>query len=169
MCPNVNIFKRGVNPTSSPKSYLYSPWVNVGHAEGSTAMNSVSEFPWILSLMNGNNAPPKLLPPPTQAIIVSGSSSTFSSCNLISWPIVVWCKITWFNTLPKVYFTLSSVKASSTASEIAIPREPGVSGVSARTFLPTSVCSLGEAWTSPSYNCMIVFLNGFWSYETLTI
>ena len=68
----------------SPKSYSYLPSVNVGHALGSTAINSVSLFPSSLSLINGYKAPAKLLPPPTHAIIVSGSSLAISSCVLSS-------------------------------------------------------------------------------------
>ena len=168
-CPSVNILNSGVNPTSSPKSYLYSPSVSDGHAAGSAARNSVSVFPSILSFMNGNSAPPKLLPPPVHAIIVSGVSSTFSSCVFISCPITVWCNITWFSTLPSVYFTFSSLSASSTASDIAIPSDPGWSGVSLSIFLPTSVLLLGDAYTFPSYSCMIVFLNGFWLNDTFTM
>ena len=52
--------------------------------------------------------------------------------------------------------------ASSTASDIAIPSDPGWSGVSFSIFLPTSVLLLGDACTFPSYSCIIVFLNGFW-------
>ena len=47
--------------------------------------------------------------------------------------MTVWWSRTWLSTEPSEYFVSSRVAASSTASLIAMPSEPGRSGVSART------------------------------------
>src|SRR6056297_1813238 len=70
--PSVYIFKSGVCCAMSPKSYLNSPDVRVGHADGSTAMNFVSVLPARLSLMYGRATPARLLPPPQHPITMSG-------------------------------------------------------------------------------------------------
>ena len=69
--------------------------------------------------------PAKLLPPPVQPTITSGSSPAISSCSIASWPMMVWCISTWFSTEPSAYLVSSCVAATSTASEMAMPSEPG--------------------------------------------
>jgi hypothetical protein len=61
------------------------------------------------------------------------------------------------------------VAASSTASEIAIPRLPGESGCSARIARPAFVSSDGLATTSAPQVWIIERRYGFCSYETLTM
>ena len=85
---------------------------------------------------NGNVSPAKFEPPPVQPMTTSGSSPAIAICSIASWPITVWWSRTWPSTEPSEYFVSSRVAASSTASLIAIPSEPGLSGVSARTFRP---------------------------------
>ena len=51
--PRVCIFTSGVISPVSPKSYSYRPWVIEGTDVGSTAMNRVSERPWIRSPIVG--------------------------------------------------------------------------------------------------------------------
>ena len=46
--------------------------------------------------------------------------------------MIVWCRMTWLSTEPSAYFTLGSVTAASTASEIAMPNEPGWFGSDSR-------------------------------------
>src|SRR2546425_6612651 len=52
---------------------------------------------------------------------------------------------TWLSTLPSEYLVSSRVAASSTASLIAMPSEPGELGSCSRTFLPDWVSGLGLA------------------------
>ena len=85
---------------------------------------------------NGKASPAKFEPPPVQPMMTSGSSPAISICSIASWPMTVWWRRTWLRTEPSAYFVSSRVAASSTASLIAIPSEPGLSGVSARTFRP---------------------------------
>ena len=59
--------------------------------------------------------------------------------------------------------------ASSTASEIAIPRLPGVSGNSSRIARPHCVSSDGLATISAPQVWIIDRRNGFWSYEIRTM
>ena len=59
--------------------------------------------------------------------------------------MIVWCNKTWFKTLPKAYFVSSRWAAISTASEIAIPKLPVLSGLLANIALPDSVSLLGLA------------------------
>ena len=61
--------------------------------------------------------------------------------------VAVWWSSTWFRTLPRLYFVSSRVAASSMASEIAMPRLPGVSGISSRIFRPAFVWSDGLGMT----------------------
>ena len=68
--------------------------------------------------------------------MTSGSSPAISICSSASSPMTVWCRSTWLSTEPSEYFVSSRVAASSTASEIAMPSEPGESGVAARTARP---------------------------------
>ena len=53
--------------------------------------------------------------------------------------------------------------ASSTASLMAIPRLPGVSGDSARILRPASVWSLGLGMQSAPHTAIIILRNGFCS------
>ena len=69
-------------------------------------------------------------------MITSGSSPAISICSSASSPITVWCSRTWLSTEPSEYLVSSRVAASSTASEIAMPSEPGESGVAASTARP---------------------------------
>ena len=36
----------------------------------------------------------------------SGSSPAISICRMASWPMTVWCRQTWFSTLPREYLVL---------------------------------------------------------------
>ncbi len=78
---------------------------------------------------NGKTSPAKFEPPPVQAITTSGSSPAISIWTIASWPTTVWWSRTWLSTEPRAYFVSSRVAASSTASLIAIPSDPGLSGV----------------------------------------
>ncbi len=59
--------------------------------------------------------------------------------------MIVWCSITWLSTEPSEYLIAGSFAAISTASEIAIPSEPGLFGSLARIARPLSVSFDGEA------------------------
>ncbi len=63
----------------------------------------------------------------------------------------------------------SRCAASSTASEIAIPRLPGESGCSSSTARPDCVSSEGLATISAPQVWISERRNGFWSYEILTM
>ena len=89
--------------------------------------------------------PAKLLPPPVQPTITSGSSPAISSCSIASWPTMVWCSSTWFSTEPSAYLVSSWVAAISTASLMAMPSEPGWSGRCARMARPELVSLDGLA------------------------
>src|SRR5437867_2542074 len=102
-------------------------------------------LPVSLSAAKGKDRPAKLEPPPAQPITMSAASSAFSSCFLASSPITVWCINTWLSTLPSEYFVSSRVAASSTASLMAMPSEPGELGSCSRTFLPDCVSGLVAA------------------------
>ena len=80
--------------------------------------------------------PAKLLPPPVQPTITSGSSPAISICSMASWPMMVWCISTWLSTEPSAYLVSSWVAAISTASLIAMPSDPGWSGRVASTLRP---------------------------------
>src|SRR6476659_6709332 len=95
--------------------------------------------PAIFSRMNGKARPAKFEPPPTQPITTAGNAPASSICASASWPMTVWCRSTWLRTLPSEYAVSSRPAASSTASEMAMPRLPGESGCSASTFRPASV------------------------------
>ena len=77
----------------------------------------------------------------------------------------------WFNTDPRVYFVfpVGSATAASTASEIAIPRLPGVSGSAASTARPAAVCVLGLEMQVPPQVFISILRNGFCSKLTRTI
>jgi hypothetical protein len=96
--------------------------------------------------MNGKAMPAKLLPPPVQPTITSGSSPAISSCSIASWPMIVWCISTWLSTEPSAYLVSSCVAATSTASLIAMPSEPGCCGSFSRIARPLWVSGLGLAW-----------------------
>jgi hypothetical protein len=85
----------------SPKSYAYTPRVSVGHAAGSAATKRGPAPPaWSLRRSHGNVRPPKFDPPPTQAMMTSGSSPAISIWAIVSWPMIVWCRSTWLRTEP---------------------------------------------------------------------
>ena len=63
----------------------------------------------------------------------------------------------------------SRCAASSTASEIAMPRLPGESGVSSSTAFPDCVSSDGLATISAPQAWISERRKGFWSYEILTM
>ena len=66
------------------------------------------------------------------------------------------------STEPRLYFFLPPlVAATSTASEIAIPREPCESGCSDKTFLPNCVLFVGLAKTWAPKFSMMMRLYGF--------
>ena len=136
--------------------------MRVGQAEGSTAMIRVFLFlPVSLSAANGNDSPAKFEPPPTQPMTMSAASSAFSICFLASRPMIVWCISTWLSTLPSEYFVSSRVAASSTASLMAMPSEPGEFGSSSRTFLPDCVSGLGLATTCAPHVSIMIRRYGF--------
>ena len=119
--------------------------------------------------MNGNASPAKFEPPPTQPMTTSGKAPASSICAIASWPITVWCRSTWLSTLPSEYEVSSRCAASSTASEIAIPRLPGVSGNSSRIARPLCVSLDGLATISAPQSWIIERRNGFCSYEIRTM
>ena len=82
------------------------------------------------------SGPAKFDPPPVQAMTTSGDSPAIPICSIASWPMTVWWRSTWLSTEPSAYFVSSRVAASSTASLMAIPSEPGLSGVSPSTLRP---------------------------------
>ena len=69
------------------------------------------------------------------------------------------------STEPRAYLLLSSCAATSTASEIAMPSEPGWSSGNA---LPDSVSRLGERCTVPPNTSISVRRWGFVSYDAPT-
>ena len=83
-------------------------------------------------------------------------------------PMTVWCSRTWLSTLPRQYLVSPLVAATSTASEMAIPRLPGLLGSAARSFLPASVTSDGDGCTLAPHVSIISLLYGFWSYDART-
>ena len=85
--PSVYMRASGVVFALSQKSYAYLPRVSDGQFAGSTPINSMSFFPAILSPMKGAISPPKLEPPPTQPMIVSGSTPYLSSAAFASNPM----------------------------------------------------------------------------------
>jgi hypothetical protein len=163
-CPSVCIFSSGVNPAVSPKSYAYTPRVNEGQADGSTARNVGLARPASFSRRNGRKSPAKLDPPPVHPTMRSGMSSpAAANCLIASWPITVWCISTWLSTLPSAYRVSALPPAASTASLIAMPRLPGESGSSARIFAPADVARDGLACTVAPQVSIIVRRYGFWS------
>ena len=108
-------------------------------------------LPAALSARNGNARPAKLEPPPTHPTITSGSAPAIASCSLASWPTTVWCSNTWLSTLPSEYLVSLRVAASSTASLIARPRLPVLSGVASSAARPAAVSGEGLATTSPPH------------------
>ena len=59
--------------------------------------------------------------------------------------MMVWCISTWFSTEPSAYLVSSCVAATSTASLIAMPSEPGCCASFARIARPELVWSDGDA------------------------
>ena len=109
-----------------------------------------------LSAAKGKDSPAKLEPPPAQPMTMSAASSAFSSCFLASRPMTVWCISTWLSTLPSEYLVSSRVAASSTASLMAMPSEPGEFGILLEDFLPAWVSWLGLATTwAPQVSIMM--------------
>ena len=100
-------------------------------------------FSTIFLRTKGNASPAKLLPPPAQPMMTSGSSPACSICLMASWPMTVWCMQTWFSTLPSEYLVLGVLTASSMASLMAMPRLPAQCGFSCWILRPNSVWSLG--------------------------
>src|SRR5213592_3063078 len=149
VCPSVYIGSKGVIPAVSARSYAKRPFVRVGHAAGSVAMNRVDVVPASRSAMNGNESPAKLDPPPTQPITTSGvGSPAIAICSFVSSPITVWWSRTWFNTDPSEYLIAPfDVAATSTASLIAIPSEPVEPGSASRMALPA--CVVGHPGRRP--------------------
>ena len=92
---------------------------------------------------------------------MSGVSPANSICWRASRPITVWCSSTWLRTLPRAYLVSSRLAASSTASEMAIPSDPGESGSPARIARPAAVSSEGEATTRAPQVSIIVRRPGF--------
>ena len=71
-----------------------------------------------------------------------------SICFRDSSPITVWCSSTGSNTDPMLYFFAPpEVAAASTASEMAIPSEPGLLASCASSARPYCVRSVGLAYT----------------------
>jgi hypothetical protein len=58
--------------------------------------------------------------------------------------------------------------ATSTASEMAMPSEPGELGSLASTARPAAVRSDGEGWITPPNVSIMIFRYGFWSYDART-
>jgi hypothetical protein len=83
--------------------------------------------------------------------------------------MTVWCRSTWFRTLPSEYAVSSRCAASSTASEIAIPRLPGESGCCSRIARPDCVSCDGLGTISAPQAWIIERRFGFCSYEILTM
>ena len=107
-----------------------------GAASGSTAITRYFRPPRNVWPRNGKVSPAKFEPPPAQAMITSGSSPASAICWIASRPTTLWWSRTWLRTEPRLYFVSSRVAASSTASLIAMPSEPGLSGCSASTARP---------------------------------
>jgi len=147
-----------------------TPRVSVGQAAGSAAMNRVcGMLPLSRLPMNGYVRPAKFEPPPTHPMTTSGYSPAISICFCASRPMTVWCSSTWLTTDPSEYFVSSWVAASSTASEIAMPRLPGESASSARMPRPAFVRLVGDAYTVAPQVSIIALRYGFCSYDTLTM
>ena len=129
----------------SPKSKAYLPRVSEGHAAGSTAITRRFLPPRSCAPRKGKASPAKFEPPPAQAMTMSGSSPAISICAIASMPITVWCMSTWLSTEPREYLVSSFLAATSTASDIAMPRLPGCFGSCARIAHPDCVSLDGEA------------------------
>jgi len=83
--------------------------------------------------------------------------------------MTVWWRRTWLTTEPREYLASAWVAASSTASEMAMPRLPGESGSAARMPRPALVRLVGEACTVAPQVSIIARRYGFWLYDTLTM
>ena len=82
--------------------------------------------------------------------------------------MIVWCSSTWLSTEPSAYLVSSACAATSTASEIAMPSEPGWSGSSSSWARPAAVSGDGERCTVPPNVSIIRRRYGFWSYDAPT-
>ena len=88
--------------------------------------------------------------------MMSGYSPARSNWSSASRPITVWCNSTWLSTEPRQYFLLPPlVAAASTASEMAMPSEPGESGSPSRIWRPALVAVEGLAVTAAPYASII--------------
>ena len=155
--PRVYMGSSGVSPERSPKSYWKTPRVSFGHDAGSAAMKRVVRPSRMLCLMNGNDMPPKLEPPPKHPITMSGYSPAFSICFSASRPMTVWWRATWLRTEPRTYLQFGVVMASSTASDIAVPSEPWLLGSRVRTSFPARVDIDGDGVTCAPYVSMMAW------------
>ncbi len=127
-----------------------------GEASGSTARKRVFRPDFRRSRTNGRARPEKLLPPPTQPTTRSGMAPARSIWSMASSPMMVWCRSTWLRTLPSEYLVSSREAASSTASEMAIPRLPGESGSCSRILRPAAVSGDGLGRTSAPQTCIML-------------
>ncbi len=97
-------------------------------------------------------------------IATSGYSPASSSCSSASIPITVWCMSTWLSTDPRLYFLAPPlVAAASTASEMAIPSDPGELGSCSRIARPACVLSDGLGVTEAPKVCIRLRRYGFCS------
>ena len=113
--------------------------VSLGQALGSAAINSVWRSPVKLWRRNGRQSPPKLLPPPEQAITWWDTHLPSPSASL---PLDRW----WSGEVPHgwarnpAYATAGVVVASSTASLMAVPRRTRMMRIACdELFLPARV------------------------------
>jgi hypothetical protein len=67
------------------------------------------------------------------------------------------------STLPREYLVSGFCAATSMASLMAMPREPGESGFSSRIFFPASVVEVGDGRTSAPKVSMKIRRYGFCS------
>ena len=70
--------------------------------------------------------------------------------------MTVWCRVTWLMTEPRVYLQFGVSRASSTASEMAVPKEPWLLGSRVRMSFPARVDMEGEGVTCAPKVCMML-------------
>ena len=70
---------------------------------------------------------------------------------------------TWLSTDPSAYRVSADPPTASTASEMAMPSDPGESGSLASTSRPAWVARDGDGCTVAPQVCIIVRRCGFWS------
>ena len=73
------------------------------------------------------------------------------------------------STEPSEYLVSAACAATSTASEMAMPSEPGCFGFFARIAFPDCVWSDGEGMQRAPYVSISARRYGFWSYDTRTM